>query len=129
METAGAANFTTNYGDDAYVLLYSDRRTDGLILDSLISKRPASDLIPKVVNGLLGHRTKGRWDNAQENAFILLALKHYFDVFENATPDFVARAERAFARVARKVRAESRRSGLPAVAFPNGRPQVVQCRK
>jgi hypothetical protein len=33
------------------------------------------------------------------------------------TPAFVARAERAFARVARKVRLESRRSGLPAVVF------------
>jgi len=29
------------------------------------------------------------------------------------TPEFLARAERAFARVALKVRAESRRSGLP----------------
>ena len=37
------------------------------------------------------------------------------------TPEFVARAERAFARVARKVRAESRRSGLPLVVFPNGK--------
>jgi hypothetical protein len=42
------------------------------------------------------------------------------------TPEFLARAERAFARVALKVRAESRRSGLPAVVFPNGKPQSVQ---
>jgi hypothetical protein len=42
------------------------------------------------------------------------------------TPEFVARAEGAFARVARKMRAESRKLGLPAVAFPNGRPQGVQ---
>ena len=34
----------------------------------------------------------------------------------------VARAERAFARVARKMRAESRRAGLPLVVFPNGKP-------
>ncbi len=32
-------------------------------------------------------------------------------------PDFVVRAERAFARVARKVRSESRRSGLRAIVF------------
>jgi predicted ABC-type ATPase len=37
------------------------------------------------------------------------------------TPAFVARAERAFARVALKVRLESRRSGLPAVVFPTGK--------
>ena len=91
VETAGAANFSTDYGDGANFLLYSDRRTDGIVLDALIAKRPQSDLIPKVVNGLLGSKVKGRWDNIQENSFILLALKRYFDVYENATPEFVAR--------------------------------------
>ncbi len=37
-------------------------------------------------------------------------------------PDFVVRAERAFRRVARNLRAESRRSGLPAVVFRAGSP-------
>ena len=91
VDTAGAAHFTTSYGDGASQILNSDRRTDGMILDSLVSKRPTSDLIPKVVTGLLDHRTAGRWDNIQENAFILLALKKYFDTFEKVTPDFVAR--------------------------------------
>ncbi len=91
VETAGAANFSTSYSDADYVLLASDRRTDGIILDALISKRPDSDLIPKVVTGLLGNQIKGRWNNIQENSFILLALKHYFDVFEAQTPEFVAR--------------------------------------
>jgi hypothetical protein len=40
------------------------------------------------------------------------------------TPTFVARAERAFARVARKVRLQRRRSGLPAIVFPNKKPQA-----
>ncbi|HSM57907.1 MAG TPA: alpha-2-macroglobulin family protein [Candidatus Sulfomarinibacteraceae bacterium] len=91
VETANAANFTTSYGDDAYLMLHSNRRTDGIILDALIANRPDSDLIPKVVNGLLAHRTRGRWDNTQENVFILLALDRYFDTFEAETPDFVAR--------------------------------------
>lgn len=44
-------------------------------------------------------------------------------------PQFVARAERAFDRVARKLRAESRRSGLPAVVFPNGKSALKkECR-
>jgi uncharacterized protein YfaS (alpha-2-macroglobulin family) len=90
-ETAGAATFTTNYGENAYLILHSDRRTDGIILDALIAEAPNSDLIPKVVTGLLGHQTRGRWNNVQENAFILLALNNYFDTFEAATPDFVAR--------------------------------------
>ena len=91
VETAGAANFTTDYGDGAYLVLQSDRRTDGIVLDALIANTPDSDLIPKVVTGLLANKVKGRWDNVQENAFILLALKHYFDVYEATTPDFVAR--------------------------------------
>jgi hypothetical protein len=91
VETPGAANFTTSYGEEAYLLLHSDRRTDAIILDALISGDPDSDLIPKVVNGLLAHRTKGRWANTQENVFILLALDRYFNTFESETPDFLAR--------------------------------------
>jgi uncharacterized protein YfaS (alpha-2-macroglobulin family) len=91
VETAGAANFTTDYGDDAYLMLHSNRRTDGVILNALIDQEPDSDLIPKVVNGLLAQRTAGHWGNTQENVFILLALDNYFDTFEAQTPDFVAR--------------------------------------
>jgi uncharacterized protein YfaS (alpha-2-macroglobulin family) len=91
VETAGAANFTTEYSDQTYLLLRSDRRTDAIILDALIAAQPDSDLIPKVVNGLLAHRTAGRWDNTQENVFVLLALDRYFKTFEAQTPDFVAR--------------------------------------
>ncbi len=69
----------------------SDRKTDGIILDALITETPDSDLIVKVVTGLLGNQTRGRWNNAHENAFILLALNRYFDTFEDVTPDFVAR--------------------------------------
>lgn len=90
-ETAGAATFTTDYGEDAYLILHSDRRTDAIVLDALIAMAPESDLIPKVVSGLLGSQIKGRWNNVQENSFILLALNRYFDAFEATDPDFVAR--------------------------------------
>ena len=91
VETAGAANFTTAYSDQTYLLLSSDRRTDAILLDALIEDNPQSDLIPKVVNGLLAHRTKGRWENTQENVFVLLTLDRYFNTYEDQTPDFVAR--------------------------------------
>ncbi len=91
VETAGQANFTVDYGDDAYVILHSDRRTDGIVLNALIDQQPDSDLIPKVVAGLMAARTQGRWDNLQENAFILLALKRYFETYEGQSPEFVAR--------------------------------------
>jgi len=91
VETAGAANFTTSYDEQSYLLLDSDRRTDAILLDALMSDNPKSDLIVKVVNGLLAHRTKGRWGNTQENVFVLLALDKYFNTFESVTPDFVAK--------------------------------------
>ncbi|MDD5369457.1 MAG: alpha-2-macroglobulin family protein [Anaerolineaceae bacterium] len=91
VETAGAANFTTSYDDQNYLLLASDRRTDAILLDALIADSPQNDLIPKLVNGLLAHRTSGRWGNTQENVFVLLSLDRYFNTFEAQTPDFVAR--------------------------------------
>ena len=91
VETAGAANFTTHYDDQNYLLLGSDRRTDAILLYALIGDNPQHDLIPKVVNGLLAHRTSGHWNNTQENVFVLLALDRYFNTFETQTPDFVAR--------------------------------------
>ena len=90
-ETAGAASFTTSYGDGAYLLLASDQRVDAVMLASLIEEQKDLDLIPKVVTGLLGHRKAGRWLNTQENTFALVALDRYFQTYEKATPDFVAR--------------------------------------
>jgi len=91
-EEAATASFVTSYGDSDYLLLHSDRRTDGVILEALIKDQPSSDLIPKIVRGLLGHRKAGRWENTQENAFVLLALDKYFTTYEKVSPDFVARA-------------------------------------
>jgi uncharacterized protein YfaS (alpha-2-macroglobulin family) len=92
VETAGAANFTTSYReDDGYLLLASDRRADGVILEALIRDQPQSDLIPKLVAGLMAQRKQGRWDNTQECVFILLALDKYFQTYEAQTPEFVAR--------------------------------------
>ncbi len=90
-ETAGAAHFVADYRDQGYVILASSRRADGILLDALIQDQPDSDLIPKLVTGLLGQRKAGRWSNTQENSFILLALDRYFNTYEAQTPDFVAR--------------------------------------
>ncbi len=92
VETPSAATFATSYGDNGYLIAYSDRRTDGIVLDALIREEPSSDLIVKAVNGLIANQTNGRWNNAQENAFILLALNEYFTTFENVSPDVVTRA-------------------------------------
>ncbi len=91
VEKAGAANFTTSYDDQTYLILSSNRRADAVLLDALIADDPNADLIPKLVNGLLAHRTQGRWGSTQENVFVLLAMDRYFNTYESTTPDFVAR--------------------------------------
>src|SRR4029079_7857966 len=78
-ETAATANFVTNYGDGAWLIMYSNRRADGVLLEALIKAQPQNDLVPKLVRGLLDHRVKGAWGSTQENVFILLALDKYFN--------------------------------------------------
>lgn len=90
-ETAATANFVTDYGDGAWLIMYSNRRADGVLLEALLKAQPDNDLIPKLVRGLLDHRVKGAWSNTQENVFILLALDKYFNTYEKVTPDFVSR--------------------------------------
>ncbi len=90
-ETAAAANFVTDYGDGAWLIMYSNRRADGVLLEAMIKADAKNDLIPKLVRGLLDHRVKGAWSNTQENVFILLALDKYFNAYEKVTPDFVTR--------------------------------------
>ncbi|MGE0100904.1 MAG: alpha-2-macroglobulin family protein [Blastocatellales bacterium] len=92
VERAGAASFTTSYGEGAHLILHSDRRTDAVLLGGLIEADPGNSLIPKLARGLLAHRKRGRWMNTQENAFALLALDRYFQTYEKEAPDFIARA-------------------------------------
>ncbi len=91
VETAGTANFFSSYGDQDYVMLHSNRRTDAIVLQALIAETPESDLIPKVVRGLMAARDNGRWNNTQENVFVINAMDDYFNTFENVAPDFIAR--------------------------------------
>jgi hypothetical protein len=92
-ETAGQATFAESYTDTAdYVLLHGSRRTDGVLLDTLLQVRPKDEVVPKIVRGLLGHQKKGRWSSTQENTFVLLSMDRYFRVYEGVTPNFVARA-------------------------------------
>ena len=90
-ETAGNAHFVSGYKDSDWVLLHSDRRADGILLESMIGDQKDNTVIPKLVKGLLAHRKQGRWHNTNESAFVLLALDRYFATYEKVTPDFVAR--------------------------------------
>ena len=128
-ETPSAATFTTGY-DESATALWCWRRTGAPTassLDALITQQPDSDLIPKVVTGLIGNqRAGGHWSNVQENGFILLAMKRYFDTFESTTPDFVARvwlgdtytAEHAAPRALDRHGPHSRADGPSSAAIP-----------
>ncbi len=90
-ESAGKAHFVAQYVDRTDVMLATDRRADGIILDALIVADPNHDLIPKLARGLLDARRRGRWHTTQENGFALTALENYFRTYEGETPDFIAR--------------------------------------
>ncbi len=90
-QTAAAANFSQSYADQDYLILYSDRRDDALLLRALMATRSNSKLIPKLVRGLLDGRRAGHWASTQEDCWVLLALDDYFRRYEAITPDFVAR--------------------------------------
>jgi alpha-2-macroglobulin len=87
VETAGAANFTTGYDDQTYLLLSSDRRTDAILLDALIEDNPQQRPDPQAGQRPAGapHQS-GRWGNTQENVFVLLALDRYFNTYEARRP-------------------------------------------
>ncbi|MCA9777631.1 MAG: hypothetical protein KC800_12970, partial [Candidatus Eremiobacteraeota bacterium] len=91
-QTADKAQFSASYGegDGAYLLLYSSQRTDAILLDALLKDEPKNPLNAKLVRGLLAQRKKGRWNNTQENIWILLALQSYFRAYEKETPNFLA---------------------------------------
>lgn len=90
-ETASTAQFSDSYGDSDYLMFYSGRRSDAVILEALIEDQPQSDLIPKLVKGLLAHKKEGRWENTQENSAVLIALDRYFNTYEKVKPEFIAR--------------------------------------
>ena len=98
-ETAGLAHCEFSYPEGGQRLLESSRRADAVVLDALLETEPGSDLIPKLVRGLLAHRLRGRWSTTQENAFALVAVGRYFERAEAEPPDFVARAWLAGAQV------------------------------
>lgn len=90
-ETAATANFVTDYGDGAWLIMYSNRRADGVLLEAVLKADPNNDLVPKLVRGLLAQCSKGAWSNTQENVFILLALDKYFQAYEKVTPNFITK--------------------------------------
>ncbi len=93
LETASRASANDGgYGDCDYLMFYSPRRVDAIVLEAFMEDQPQSPLIAKLVRGLLAHRKKGTWNGSQENGYILQALDRYFAAYEKNTPDFEAQS-------------------------------------
>ncbi|TXD38403.1 hypothetical protein FRC98_05815 [Lujinxingia vulgaris] len=91
-ETAATAEFQEAYEAGAYRVLHSGRRTDAVVLDGLMQTDAQNPLTEKVMRGLMAHRKRGRWSTTQDNVFVILAMRRYFDTFGSVSPNFVARA-------------------------------------
>ena len=92
-ETAGKANFATGYREeDGHLILSSNKRTGAILLQALIRTRPETDLMPKLVAGLLADRRRGHWGSTQSNVFVILAMRDYYRRFEDIEPNYIGRA-------------------------------------
>ncbi len=104
-ETASSATVTTSFVEAERMLLVSNTKTSALALDAIMREAPQQAIVTKLARGLLDARRGGRWVSTQENLAVLIAMRHYFDTYEKATPEFTGKlwlggvgyAERAFA--------------------------------
>ena len=92
-ETAGKASIVrTSNSSQNYLVYWSDTREDAVILNGMIADHDQNDYLnQKLIKSLIAHRKAGRWDNTQENAFVLMAMRKYFDKYESSKPDFLVR--------------------------------------
>jgi len=97
VETASTAEIVRNGNSAAitcsdYRLFDSPSRVKAILLDSLLAEGKSPEIVTKLMRSLLGGQIKGRWRNTQENAYVLLAMRHYFDKYEKTVPDLLAEA-------------------------------------
>jgi hypothetical protein len=74
-----------------YELFHSRNRTDAVLLESIVSAKPDSKLVGHLFRGLMRSRVDNRWTNTQDNAFCVVAIYKYFQVYEAVVPDLKAR--------------------------------------
>ncbi|MCY3658468.1 MAG: Ig-like domain-containing protein [Caldilineaceae bacterium] len=91
-ETSGKASFIQGYREtDGYTVFQSSRRGEGAMLQAVMTVDPESDVIPKIVSGMLGGLNRqGHWGSPIDNLSLLLAMSQYFRQYEADEPDFAA---------------------------------------
>lgn len=83
LETPSEAEFREDFGSWRHSSMASSARANAIVLSALLKDQPNSELIGKLVRGIVADRTAGRWRSTQENVFVLLALKAYYEKFES----------------------------------------------
>ncbi len=91
-ETSGRASFIQGYREtDGYTVFQSSRRGEGALLQAVMTVDPDSDVIPKIVSGMLaGLNRHGYWGAPIDNLSLLLAMNQYFRQYEADEPNFTA---------------------------------------
>lgn len=88
-ETAGKASLGDYSWDDQTLILSSTPRAQAVALRSLLALEPQHTLAPKLVRDLLEGRRQGHWMTTQANAMAVLALRAYWEEYEEVEPQFV----------------------------------------
>jgi uncharacterized protein YfaS (alpha-2-macroglobulin family) len=76
--------------NDPYLLWFwnSNVRSTGIVLGTLVRGGEDEELAKRMVRWLMSVRKNGRWNDTQENAWVLEALVDYYRRYESETPDF-----------------------------------------
>ncbi|MBW1971921.1 MAG: hypothetical protein JRI44_03645 [Deltaproteobacteria bacterium] len=69
-------------------LLYSNIRTNCLLLTSFLNVEPKSEVSYKLLHYIITSRKAGHWLTTQENIFCLNCIKDYASIFEQEMPKF-----------------------------------------
>ncbi|MBW1808606.1 MAG: Ig-like domain-containing protein [Deltaproteobacteria bacterium] len=90
VETPSGIHFAEARSESLRMLMHSSSRTDSIALLVYLEVDPENDMIPKIVRALVDARIKGRWETTQANAYALLALSRYYQIFESEPTEFSA---------------------------------------
>lgn len=89
---------------DASPWIYdSDVRTTAVVLQAFLETGSVLPQAEQVVAWLMSQRKQGRWENTQENFYVLYALNEYLKKVEKEVPQFTARVRLAGQEMMSKV--------------------------
>lgn len=85
--TASGAHFAENRVLSARLLWHSERRTDAVVLYTLLGRDANDPLVERTARALADSRVAGHWLTTHETAWALMALVHYARAKESEVPN------------------------------------------